>query len=192
MYKAVRKFLMLHHHLALQGIGNFRVETIPTQIDIANRVIQPSSLKIKFSEEKLPAEKFFFNFLSQELNITEVQAVLRFTDFTTQLLSDLLEDKPVVLKGIGELNKQSSNEINFQPEQMPEYYPAITAERVIRQNATHTIKVGEQEKTSVEMQYVLQDEEEFVREERWWIPAVIFAFIGIAGIFYYYFVLHST
>ncbi len=191
MYKAVRKFLMLHHHLPLQGIGNFRVETIPAQIDIANRAIQPSSLQIHFSEEKLPAERFFFNFLAQELNITEVQAVLRFTDFTTQLLSDLLEDKAVIFKGIGAL-KKSPDEINFQPEKLPRYYPTITAERVIRQNATHIIKVGEQEKTSIEMQTVLQEDEEIIRSERWWIPAAIFAFVGIAAIIYYYCVLHST
>ncbi len=181
---------MLHHHLALQGIGNFCVEKKSPQIDIANRVIVPQSLQIKFSNEKLHAEKFFFNFLAQELNITEVQAVLRFTDFTTKLLSDLLEDKPVILKGIGTLKNQPSNEIDFQPEEMPEYFPVLTAERVIRKNASHMVKVGEQEKTSVEMHSALHIKEKIVRKERWWIAALIFAVIGILGIAYHYLVLN--
>ena len=190
MYKAVRKFLALNHHLALPGIGNFSVEIIPAQIDIANRTILPSSTQIQFSNEKLPAEKLFYNFLARELNIDETQAVRRFTDFTTQLESDLQENKPVVLKGIGELKKQTANVINFQSEQLPQYYPALTAERVIRKNAIHTIKVGEQEKTSDEMQTALNSQKEIVHEERWWIPAVILALIGILGIAYYYFILH--
>jgi nucleoid DNA-binding protein len=190
MNNAVRKFLALHHHLALPGIGNFSVEMLPAQIDIANRTILPSSILIKFSNEKLPAEKLFYNFLARELSIDETQAVRRFTDFTAQLQSDLQEDKPVVLKGIGELKKQTTNVINFQSEELPQYYPALTAERVIRKNAIHTIKVGEQEKTSDEMQTALNIQEEIVHEERWWIPAVVFAVIGILGIVYYYFVLH--
>jgi len=190
MYKAVRKFLALNHHLALPGIGNFSVEIIPAQIDIANRTILPSSTQIQFSNEKLPAEKLFYNFLARELNIDETQAVRRFTDFTTQLQSDLQENKPVVLKGIGELKKQTANVINFQSEQLPQYYPALTAERVIRKNAIHTIKVGEQEKTSDEMQTALNSQKEIVHEERWWIPAVILALIGILGIAYYYLILH--
>jgi len=190
MYKAVRKFLALNHHLALPGIGNFSVEIIPAQIDIANRTILPSSTQIQFSNEKLPAEKLFYNFLARELNIDETQAVRRFTDFTTQLQSDLQENKPVVLKGIGELKKQTANVINFQSEQLPQYYPALTAERVIRKNAIHTIKVGEQEKTSDEMQTALNSQKEIIHEERWWIPAVILALIGILGIAYYYLILH--
>ncbi len=191
MYKAVRKFLALNHHLALPGIGNFSVEIVPAQIDIANRTILPSSTQIKFSNERFPAEKLFYNFLARELNIDETQAVCRFTDFTTQLQSDLQENKPVVLKGIGELKKQTSNVINFQSEKLPQYYPALTAERVIRKNAIHTIKVGEQEKTSDEMQTALNIQKEIVHEERWWIPAVILALIGILGIAYYYFILHQ-
>jgi hypothetical protein len=190
MYQAVRKFLALYHHLALPGIGNLTVETKPAQMDFANRVVLPFATQIKFSNEKLPAEKFFYNFLARELNTDEVQAVRMFTDFTAQLQSDIQKNQPVVLKGIGELKKQTSNVINFQPEILPEYYSTLTAERVIRKNATHIIKVGEDEKTSDEMHTALQEKETVVREERWWIPAVIFAVIGVAAIVYYYFVLH--
>ena len=190
MYNAVRKFLALYHHLALPGIGNFTLETVPAQIDIANRIVLPSATQIKFSNEKLPAEKFFYNFLAHELNTDEVQAVRWFTDFTAQLQTNIQNDKLIVLRGIGELKKQTSNVIIFQPETLPEYYPALTAERVIRKNATHLIKVGEEEKTSVEMHTALHAKETIVYEEKWWIPAAIMAFIGIAAIVYYYLVLH--
>ena len=191
MYKAVTKFLALYHHLSLPGIGNFTVEKNAAHIDIANRVIVPPSMQIKFSNEKLPPEKFFYYFLSLELNTDEVQAVRSFTDFTSQLQSNIQQNKPVVLKGIGALAK-SSGEVIFEPEYIPEYLPALTAERVIRKNATHLIKVGEQEKTSEEMQTVLQEKEQIILEDRWWIPALVFALLGIAGIAYYYLVLHPA
>ena len=191
MYSAIKKFLALHHHLSLPGIGNFSVETNAAKVDFVNRVINPPSNQIKFSSEKLRPEKLFYNFLALELNIDEVQAVRRFTDFSTQLQSDIQQNKPVVLKGIGAL-KSSSGEIIFEPEMMPEYLPVLTAERVIRKNTTHIIKVGEEEKTSEEMQTVLQEKEQIILEDRWWIPALVFALMGIAGIAYYYLVMHPS
>ena len=191
MYSAIKKFLALHHRLSLPGIGNFSVESNAAQIDFANRVVNPPSEQIKFSSEKLRPEKLFYNFLAYELSVDEVQAVRRFTDFTAQLQSDIQQNKPVVLKGIGAL-KQSSAEIIFEPETVPEYLPVLTAERVIRKNATHLIKVGEDEKTSQEMQTALQEKEQIILEERWWIPALVFALMGIAGIAYYYLVLHPS
>jgi nucleoid DNA-binding protein len=191
MYSAIKKFLALHHHLSLPGIGNFSVENNAARIDIANRVINPPSEQIKFSSEKLRPEKLFYNFLGYELNVDEVQAVRSFTDFTAQLQSDIQQNKPVVLKGIGAL-KQSSTEIIFEPETIPEYLPVLTAERIIRKNVTHLIKVGEEERTSHEMQTVLQEKEQIILEDRWWIPALVFALLGIAGISYYYLVLHPN
>jgi nucleoid DNA-binding protein len=186
MYDAVKKFLALHHHLALPGIGNFSVKTSSAQIDFPNKIIAAPVGQIIFSNEQLPAEKNFYGFLSVELKIDEVQAIRRFTDFTAQLQSRLNEEKSVHLKGIGQLTRETSHVLNFQPEEMPAYFPAITAERVIRKNAMHLVKVGEQEKTSTEMQTALRHEEKIIRRERWWIPAAILAFIGIAALIFYY------
>ena len=186
MYNAVRKFLALHQRLALPGIGNFSVQTSPSQTDFTNRSILPSLPQITFSNEIIPAEKNFYNFLSTELNIDEVQAEHQFTDFTAQLQLRLNEEKKIYLKGIGQLTRVAPRVLNFQPEDMPDYFPVITAERVIRKNATHLIKVGEDEKTSTEMQSALQPKEKIIPRERWWIPAAILAFIGIVALIFYY------
>lgn len=192
MFNTLRKFLALHHHLALPGIGNFSVEKGPAQIDIANRIITPPFAHITFSNEKMPPEKTFFNFLAQDLNTDEVQALSAFTDFTAQLQLDIEKDKPISLKGIGTLRKQSPDGLLFQSESIPEYFPGLTAERVIRKNATHSVRVGEDERTSVEMHTALHNKEKIIREERWWIPAAILAVLGIIGIAYYYLVLHPV
>ena len=82
----------LHHHLSLPGIGNFSVETQPAQIDFTNRSITSSKNKIVFNNDKLPAEKKFYEFLSQELNTDETSAIQNLTNFTKQLQRDL-DDK---------------------------------------------------------------------------------------------------
>ena len=192
MYNAVKKFLALYHHLSLPGIGNFKVTCASAQLGIADRNIIPSIITINFSTENLPAEKIFYSFLSNELSVDEAQAVRRFTYFIDDVKSDLLSKKEVVLKGIGKLVKTSGEEISFYADELPVYYPILSAERVIRKNATHTVMVGEQEKTSVEMHTRFATKEKIVRAERWWIPALILAVIGIAAIVIYYAVLHPV
>jgi len=185
MYKAVLKFFALHHHLSLPDIGNFSVETQPAQIDFTNRSITSSKNKIVFSNDKLPAEKMLYDFLSQELNTDETRAAQSLTEFTEQLQRELDNNNTIHIKGIGTLSKQTSQVLIFQPEEIPDYFPPIAAERIIRKNTTHTIRVGEAEKTSDEMQTALLQPEK-IRKEKWWIAAVILAITGIAAIAFYY------
>ncbi len=184
MYNTIKKYFALHHNLALPGIGYFSVETIPAHIDYADRCVISSKKNIVFNNDKQPAEKRFYDFLSHELNIDEPQAVQTFTNFTEQLQQQL-NNNPVYFKGIGTLTKQTSNVLLFQPEVMPDYFPALSAQRIIRKNATHTVRVGEQEKTSEEMQTALLQPKK-IQQERWWIAAIILAVAGISAIVFYY------
>src|ERR1700748_2731640 len=137
MYNIIRKFFALHHHLSLPGIGSFLVETQPSQIDFTNRSISSAKNKIVFNNDKLPPEKKFYEFLSNELKVDELQAIRSFTDYTTKLHDDLNKNHVLHFKGIGTLTRQTSHVFNFQPEETPEYFPALTAERIVRKNATH-------------------------------------------------------
>ena len=66
------------------------------------------------------------------------------------------------------------------------YFEPLHITQVIRENATHSVRVGEEEKTSDQMKEYLHRE---VKKERWWIAAVILSVIGIGAIVYYYFAL---
>ena len=185
MYNSVRKYFAQHQHLVLPGIGRFSVETKPAQIDPATRIITSSQKKVVFTGDKLPAEKKFYDFIADDLKTDEVQAIRLFTNFTSQLRDELNQKNNIYFKGIGTLTKQTSNVILFQPDEIPEQFPQLPAERIIRKNITHTVRVGEQEKTSEEMQAALK-QPQAIKKERWWIAAAILAAIGIASIALYY------
>ncbi len=185
MYNEVNKFFALHHLLALPGIGNFSVETNDAQIDFADRSIVSAQNKIVFSSKQLQPEKKFYDFLANELNINEEQAVISFAIFTSEIKNELDANKPVYFRGIGTLTKENPRAIAFQPETFTSFYPVITAEKIIRKNVGHTVLVGEEEKTSDEMQTVLQQTQP-IKKERWWIAAAVLAVVGIGTIAFYY------
>jgi hypothetical protein len=189
MYNAILKFFALHHHLNLPGVGSFSVVREPAQVDFINRSLTSPKNKPVFSNDKLPAEKKFYKFLCEELNIDEMQAIRYFTNFVSSLQQELNENNTIQLKGIGTISKQTANVFTFQPEELPEYFPPVTAERIIRKNASHTVRVGEAEKTSEEMHTALQDLPVQIKKQNWWIAAVVLGAIGIASIILYYTVL---
>jgi len=190
MYNEVTKFLVLHNHLALPGIGNITIETTPAQIDFANRSIVPPQKKILFSKTGPDEPGKLYSFLSYELKVDEEHAKLAFTGFVSQLRNNLDNNNSICFKGIGTLSKHESENIIFEPETLPAYDPELPAERVIR-NVSHTVRVGEEEKTSEEMHTALNTPEP-IKTERWWIVAGILAIIGIAAIAFYYFTQHHT
>ena len=89
MYDTLRKFLSLHHRLALPGIGYFKVNDVPAQINFTERCINAPSTKIIFTNEHPLAEKPFYDFLIDELNVDEVEAIRQFSDFTSALRNKL-------------------------------------------------------------------------------------------------------
>ena len=100
MYNIIQKFLALHHHVALPGIGNFTVEKQPAAIDFTNRNINASKNIILFSNDDKQPEKYFYDFLSAELHIDESQAANVFTAFAEKLKDELNNNKPVYFRGI--------------------------------------------------------------------------------------------
>jgi hypothetical protein len=185
MYNEVNKFFALHHHLVLPGVGNFKVEKSDSQIDFVNRSITSVQNKIVFSNNKLQPEKSFYSFLADELNINEEQATISFTIFSSEIKNDLAADKPVYFKGIGTLTREKTRIVSFQREETPVFFPAITAEKIIRKNVGHTILVGENEKNSEEMHATLH-QSNAIQKERWRIAAIILAIIGVLTIAFYY------
>jgi len=185
MYNSIQKFLALHHHVALPGIGSFTVEKKPATLDFTNRHISASKNIVVFSNDDQQPGAYFYDFLSAELNINRTEATHAFSDFTNKLKDELNADKPVYFKGVGTLSKQTENEFSFETEAMPEYFPGLVAERIIRKNVAHAVKVGEDEKTSDEMHAMLA-QPQIRKKERWWIAAVILGAIGLAAIALYY------
>lgn len=184
MYNALLKFFALHHQLALPGIGSFTVETKPASIEFTSRNINASQHVIVFNNEEVQPGKGFYAFLSAELKTDEDRAEGIFADFTGKLKEEL-NNKPVHFKGIGSLSRQAGNIFSFEAEARPAYFPELVAERVIRKNTTHTIKVGEEHKTPEEMQAVLANTRTG-RKENWWVAASILFAVGIAAIVVYY------
>jgi hypothetical protein len=185
MYGYLYKYLSLHSKLSLPGIGQFTTDQVPSRIDFVNKRLYPYMPVIRFTQGTPMADKFFYSFIAQGFGIDDLEAIQKFNEFIFYLKEQFTLHGFVDFPGIGRLTKQFSNTYSFKPiNNIQHFYPDIHAERVIRKNIPHTIKIGEEEVSSFDVldEAAVQNDE----EKSWKIYALALALVAAMTIAYYY------
>ncbi|HWB24329.1 MAG TPA: hypothetical protein VG738_02565 [Chitinophagaceae bacterium] len=185
MYGYLYKYLALHGKLSLPGIGQFVTDEVPARIDFVNRTLYPFAPVIRFTQGATMADKNFYDFIAAGLKIDALETIQKFNEFILVLKEQFTLNGFIDLPGIGRLTKQFSNTYSFEPaNNIQPFFPDMHAERVIRKNTGHTVKQGEDEVSSLEVneEEVLEDDS----EKSWKWYALALALIAGMAIAYYY------
>jgi hypothetical protein len=189
MYGELYQYLILHQQLDLPGIGSFRVEKTPASFDFANKIINPPVFTIALQAEHKTPAKSFFSWLAGKLGISEREAVIRFNDFLFDTKQQLSAGHTMQWPGIGSISKGLADATRFETA-LKEYSPAsaVTADKILRENTEHLVRVGEQEK--VAMGGKRADYSTEIKRSRWWIAPLAIIVLGV-GFLIYYFSVHG-
>jgi hypothetical protein len=182
MYVELYEYLLLHNNVSVPGLGTFLLERRPAQMDFANKLVHAPvySLTYKESVEDTTA---LCSWLASYWNISFESASERFETFTGKIkrLQSLVWD------GVGVITRRPAG-IVFTPERPIQAKP-VPAHKVIREKSTHMVRVGEDQRSSAEMESMLQTADT-VRKSNWWVWAMV---IGIPAIIFigWYFSEHG-
>jgi len=183
MHEALYRYLIKHRKIVLPGIGVLALKIHPAEAEVADHSFLPPKYYFQFEKsDNIPSEKLF-SWLASNFSVTEQEAVIRFNEFLFDLTRQLKEGKQVHWNGVGTLHKEFSGEINFNSEEKNfPWYNDVVARKVTRENAEHTVLVGEKEKTSTEMMEILYDSGARSRSHWWiWPLAIILAIVIFLG-----------
>lgn len=170
MYEQLYRYFILHKQLTVPGIGTFFLERKPAESDFLNKQFLPPSYSVSLQKAgSLPAQKFF-GWLAAALHISDRQAFEQFNDFAADVKKQLENGATVEWEGIGTLQTGLEGTLKFSPVHIYTE-EAVKAEKVIREKAEHTVRVGEQEKTSAQMIEILSHHE--TKRSYWWPAAII-------------------
>lgn len=174
MYQDLYEYLILYKQLNIPGVGTLLLERKPAETEFTHKQINPPAYSISLQQGNSAPLKFFFNWLSDKLNISYHEAIIKFNGFAIDLKNQVLSGDKVMWNDVGMLSKGIAGEIKFEPALKENRFdPPVSAVRVIREKAVHNVRVGEQEKTSVEMAEWLNPADE--GRSYWWAPALIAA-----------------
>jgi len=185
MRDTLYEFLLLNKKLSLPGIGTISLSQNSAEHDLPSKQFTaPSFYFIIGSRNDKPSKKLF-DWLSASLNITEWDAIKAVNDFSFALKKKLSEDGEVNWENVGMIRRDNNGDLKLDQQNiLLQSEQPVTAEKVIRVKAEHTVLVGEREKTSVEM------EEYFAgsppKKNYSWLIAVILTALAVMFIGWYF------
>jgi len=202
MYEVLYKFLVKYKTLDLPGIGTVILRVQPSQSRFVDQSFLPPKYFVAFEQDRAVADvdshgqsamtqkriapsRKLFSWLAVNYGVTEREAIVRFNDFVIELRKELGAGKTIAWRGIGNLQKGPGGEIEFHADKTGQpWLQQTVAKKVIRENAEHTMLVGETEKTSAQMSEMLLNPRS-VKDKRayWWVWPLaviigIFIFLG--------------
>jgi hypothetical protein len=183
MYPELYQYLLQYKQLPVPGIGTFLLERRPAQVDFPNKQIFPPVFSIAMqSTGNLPSRNFF-TWLGQMLGISDRDAIVRFNDFAFDMKRQVDSGDSIDWKGVGVIRKGLAGEIKFVAADAMLQEEPVPAAKVLREKAEHTVRVGEDEKTSVQMEEMLAHTEE--RRSYWWALPLSLGLLAVVFIGWY-------
>jgi len=156
------------------------METFPASADVADRTIHAPLYKFRFDKYFDAPDREFFSYLAVQKNILDFEAIKWYNEFSSELRSRIRTEEQVSWDGVGILKKDAAGNMLF--ESVADnglFMTPAPAMRVNRHNASHTLLVGDQEKTNFEMNEWLSEEAESRRDRTWWIIAIVLGAIAL-------------
>lgn len=183
MYEYLYRFLIKYKKLDLPGIGTIVVRTQSSRSEITDRHFSPPGYFFALETgDEIPRGKLF-SWLSSHFRITDSEAVIRFNEFIFDLVRKLKEGKEIHWQKVGSFQKELSGEIKFTSVQEElSWLESVPGQKVMRENVEHRMLVGEVEKTSTEMNELLNSVPNG-KKYHWWVwpgavIVAIFIFLG--------------
>jgi hypothetical protein len=180
----IQQYLLLNKTVSIKGWGTLKIVPKSAELEFANRLLHPPSTSFEFSKEDTD-DPLFLHWLSTQLNTTVETTIQKLNLFTVEFKQSAEGLKTINWLGWGVFGQTKDGILTFiaEPNNNTLLEP-VTAERVIRKGVEHSVRVGEDERTSVEMEELFHAGEK-KNKPLWLAYALLLLIIGIilAGYF---------
>lgn len=154
MVDLIVQYLSFNKQVSLKGIGTFTVEQLPARLDFPNRLLHAPQAVLHFSSTA-KQDDTFEQWICDELHINSETALQKQQIFLTDFQRTLNSEQIVEWAGLGKFEKKEKSLLHFTAAFESIIGEPVKAEKIIRKNKEHFVRVGEEEKTSTEMEELL-------------------------------------
>lgn len=185
MYQPLYRYLIQHQQLPLTGIGILAIHQEEAVMNVADHSVTAGSYQLSLHKDKATtAPVKLYNWIAGVLGITEREAIVQYNDFVFDIQQQLQNGASIHWQQVGVFTGGLAGDIKFDSD-VKDFTAgkAVTANKVKRDQALHTIRVGEQEKTSAEMIEMLAPQT--ATRDTWMIVAYILLGLSLAFVIWY-------
>lgn len=192
MQELITSFIIQSKECRLKGIGRFERIMHPAQSDIANKQIMPpvEETVFKSREERISDE--LIRYVSGKNNIGTEEAMEQIRNWCADTKSKLKGGEEIFLGSLGSLKANQAGSITFQAFDHISFFGPVKGERVVHENSTHNMLVGDRETNSSVMNQFYKDEKEpeAAKSNSWKKVSIVMAAIALI-LLIIYFMNHS-
>jgi len=185
MQDTLYEFLLINKKLSLPGIGTISLCQNSAQLEFTNKQFAAPSFYFTIESRNDTPSKKLFDWLSYSLGVTEWDAIRSVNDFSFALKKKLSEYGEASWEKVGVIRRDNNGNLKLDQQNiLLQSEQPVAAEKVIRVKAGHTVLVGEQEKTSVEMEEYFAGSA--TKKNYTWLIAVILTVLAVMFIGWYF------
>ncbi|MEO6454173.1 MAG: hypothetical protein ABIN97_08885 [Ginsengibacter sp.] len=185
MLSIITSYLLQTGKCSLPYIGFFDTKYMPAVSDIVNRQILAPAEEIFFSEETNLLSTDLVKYVASKKSISESDAANQLNSFCKEWKGKIDAGETLYFETFGSLKRNEPGNIVLLKEDIYYYYKAVPADRVLHQDAEHSVLVGDIETTSAAMNKYYS--EEVVIEKGTWGVGALVLFISVLIMFFYSF-----
>jgi len=189
MEDIIASYLIQKKECTLPLLGNFRIATRPSYLDIADKKMQPPDEEIIYNEHETYNVEGLVAYISNLDNIPLHDAEEKINNWCLNARGQLDGGYKLSFNSVGNLQKNEGGTILFEREKQFSFYEAVSAGRVVHENEQHAVLVGDKETTSGAMNEFLNAVTS-EKKSAWKIWAIILFILAVI-ILIFYFTSHS-
>jgi preprotein translocase subunit SecG len=150
------QYLIHHHKIVLPGLGTVVLQRKSSASHFADHDFLPPSYTFQWMQTSANPPGNFFIWMAHKLNIAEEEAAIRVTNFISDVKREINAGKEIKWNGVGIIRRGLGSGIELEAERIKlPFEKKVHGEKVVHHDSSHTIIVGDKEKTSVEMTEIL-------------------------------------
>jgi len=170
-------YLIQHDFLHLPGLGDFILNRVAAKVDSETRSLIAPHYTIQFKPSDKGTHRELFSFLSEKLNITEVNAIKLVNEYAMELKSMLNNDGFAIIDFIGKIYYNTYGVLDLEARPMNLNFLSQSVPDIVNVDAIKTIIPEEEENEPELEEEVINEKEE--ESSIWKKSAIIFISIAI-------------
>lgn len=177
--------MVLNKQLSLPGIGILHLQRTSSTFDFGNKTFSAPRYFFSLENADQSPSRKLFEWLSQVMMVSEWEAIKMVNDFSFDLKNQVAASVEVSWKNVGKFFRDDKGNLvldSYLPELESEQ--PVIADKVIREKAEHTVMVGMNERTAMEMEAYSYEASQ--KKDYGWIIAIIIIVISfiMVGIYF--------
>ena len=174
------RYFSLNGKVSIPGLGALSMVRVPAVIDFTTKQMFPPFQVLKFKTnhtDSTPEQSSYIARLSgmdNELVDNELKIL------GDSLRARLMVERKLEWMDVGSFSVSDDGEIGFVPKTVTtDFFLPVQFTHVLRPNAAHTIKVGEEEKTNTDMEVFFEDQRSNAGKNKWQKAALVLVLIAV-------------